>query len=94
MRENLDINYFIEALSQVDDKEWTLTTDPEPCDAWEWLSHDEGKVLLNIIQPFGLLIEVNDGEGMWNKLAPTPKRRVMKFLNEIKKIKDKKNDIA
>lgn len=83
--EALDIDYFIDALSTVPDKDWTLSTDPEANDAWEWLGHAEGRELIPMISRYGLLIEVNDGTGLWSAFGPTPKTRVMRFLYQVKK---------
>ncbi len=89
MREHMDINYFIEILSGIPYEDWTLTTDKEPNDVWEWLKPDEGRVLLALVQKYGALIDVNDGVGMWSRFGSNPKMRVVKFLNEVKKSLDK-----
>lgn len=88
------VEYFIEYFKQVEEEQMVLTaqtnvTSSVPMgDAWEWLTDDEQDSLYEIIMPYGMLIHVNDGVGMWRNVGDTPKKRVLAFLEFIRKAKE------
>ena len=87
-------DYFIKLIDEgVEEENMVLTAQMNPIgnpptgDVWEWLDDDEQDALYELILPYGMMIHVNDGVGMWRNVAPTPKQRVLAFLNFIKKSK-------
>ncbi len=79
-----DIDYFISHFEEIAEGYWTLSIEDNPHDAWEWLSEPEADELLHIIKPFGILLQVNDGDGEWLQYGSHPKERVLKFLKWVK----------
>ncbi len=79
-----NIDYFIMSFEEIKPEFWTLSTEENPHDAWEWLSEPEADALLDIIKPFGILLQVNDGDGEWAQYGNNPKDRVVKFLKWVK----------
>lgn len=79
----MDINFIIRQFESLDEKDVTLS-DAVPCgDAWSWLSEEEADFVYYSILPYGNLILVNDGAGVWECFGKTPKARVIAFLRYV-----------
>jgi len=83
---NFSLDYFISKFSRMEDAAFGLSTDANPCDAWEWMDcEEEGWALYDIVKDHGYLILVNDGTFPYNNLSLTIKGRIIKFLLHIKR---------
>ncbi len=80
-----DIDYFIRFFEYIEKDMIGMSTDKPSSDAWEWLREDEADDLYDIIKPFGLLIEVNDGMNNWEEIGKTPQERVCNFLQWVQR---------
>lgn len=80
------IDYFIEKFSAMTTDYFSMSTAANPTDAWEWMeSAEEAEALHGLIKPFGILLQVNDGEGEWAVYGDTIKLRIVNFLKYVKK---------
>ena len=78
-----DIEYFIDKFKQIPENYISLSSDINPTDAWEWCSIEEAEALYDMINPYGILLQANDGEGGWERYAATPKARILAFLDYV-----------
>jgi len=83
MQSIFTIDFFIQKFNNVPDEYCGLSKDDK--DFWEWLTEYEAEALYTLIEPFGLLVQVNDGVGQWASLGETPKQRVIQFLLFVKR---------
>lgn len=78
-----DLEYFINKFDAIPEEAYSSTHDELPSDAWEWCDQDEANDLFRIVHRYGILSDVNDGEGKYLSYGDTEKQRVLRFLNYI-----------
>lgn len=79
------IEYFIKLFEEIHEEYFSLSSDVNPSDAWEWLEDDEQECLYTMIEPYGLLLAANDGIKDYVAFGNTPKDRVVAFLKYVKR---------
>ena len=84
MNEEYTLDYFISMFSMMDASWFSLSTEPEQLDAYNWLSEEEQEALYKIVKPWGILTDVNDGIDGYDLYGETIKERILNFLNHIK----------
>ena len=81
-----NVDFFIKKYETIPNTWITMSNIIKATDAWEWVESDrEAQALYDLVFPFGILLQVNDGTNEWIGLGPTPRTRVLKFLQLIKK---------
>lgn len=83
MQKFYPLQYFITKFQGMGEEYFSAHSDPNPTDAWEWLSPEEQEALYEYIKPYGLLIFVNDGAYEYANMGVTFKERIIFFLNYI-----------
>lgn len=83
-----DIDYFIDFFSSIEAKYFTLSSDAAGLDAYGWLSNEEQDALFNLVKPWGLLTDANDGKDDYTLFGNSIKERILGFLVFVK---DKKS---
>lgn len=79
------IDFFIKKFENMPEEYMGFSYETNPSDVWEWTYCDEeAMALYNIARPYGLLVQVNDGNNGWSELGDNPKERVVSFLKYIK----------
>lgn len=85
------IDDFIRHYESLDENFFSLSTDLNPTDAWEWLdSLAEEWCLYSLIKDYGNLLACNDGYGKYIELGDSPKKRIVVFLYYVKRQREMK----
>lgn len=80
----MNLDYFVKKFSDLPSEYFSLSTDSNPTDVWEWCTEEESKALRRIVKPFGILLCANDGDDEYSLLGRTPKERILNFLEYIR----------
>lgn len=83
MQKFIPLQFFIKKFEDMSEEYFSASTDVNASDAWEWLEDDEQDALYEYIQPYGLLIHVNDGLYEYAHLGTTFKSRIVNFLKYV-----------
>lgn len=82
----LNLDYFIKKFKDIPEEHFELSNVQYALTAWDWLdSEEEQATLYELINPYGMLIAVNDGHAQWYTLGQTPKIRILNFLEYVKR---------
>ena len=79
-----DIEYFINKFNDIPEEYFSLSTEVNPTDVWEWCDPSESEDLYSIARRFGVMLMANDGDEDYLQFGDNPKQRVVNFLLHIK----------